>query len=106
MVLVGTCAFFGIALLGPAMSTAGDTAVRTVLDGEAGRGRLKAEKARAYKNDKAIAIAQACCAQCEQPWDYELDRCTFPSEMATQCIAACGAKGPNVKLNKGKPAAH
>jgi hypothetical protein len=94
MVLVGTCAFFGIALLGPALSSAGDHAVRTVLDGEAGRGRLKAAKAREYAKSKSIQIAQACCTQCKQDWDYEADRCSFPSQDATACIAACGAEGP------------
>ena len=94
MVLLGTVGFFAIALLGPALSTAGDSAVRTVLDGEAGMGRVKAAKAREYAKNAAVKTEQACCSQCDLAWDYSLDRCTLNSEISTDCVAHCGADGP------------
>lgn len=103
MVLVGTALFFGIALIGPGLSSAGDYAVRSVLDEAPGKGRLKVEKARQYAKDKAYGVAQACCAQCELTWDYSADRCGMTSQKATECVATCGAAGPKPVT---KPAAH
>lgn len=100
MVLVGTTAFFAIALLGPALSTAGDSAVRTILDGEAGMGRVKAAKKLEYAKNAAVKTEQACCAQCDLEWDYSLDRCTLVSETSTHCVAECGANGPAPKPAK------
>jgi hypothetical protein len=94
MVLVGTLGFFAIALLGPALSSAGDSAVRTVLDGEAGMGRVKAEKKMEYASNTAVKTEQACCAQCTLEWDFSLDRCTLVSEVSTRCVSECGANGP------------
>ena len=102
LVLVGTVGFFAIALLGPALSSAGDSAVRTVLDGEAGMGRVKAQKAIEYAKNAAVKTEQACCTQCAMEWDYSLDRCTLVSETSTQCLAHCGADGP--KPVAAKPA--
>lgn len=100
MVFIGTSVFFGIALIGPGLSTAGDYAVRTALDGQAGAGRLKAEKNRKYAKDKAFGIAQACCAQCALTWDYAADRCAMTSQVGTECVASCGAAGPKPVAEK------
>ena len=100
LVLVGTVGFFAIALLGPALSSAGDSAVRTILDGEAGMGRIKAQKKIEYAGNKAVQTELACCAQCTLEWDYSLNRCTLISESSTHCVSACGAHGPAPKAAK------
>lgn len=99
MVLVGTSLFFGIALIGPGLSTAGDNAVRAVFN-DGGSAKLKTKKAREYAKDKAFGVAQACCAQCELSWDYGADRCVMTSQIGTECVASCGAKGPKPVAKK------
>lgn len=100
MVLVGTSLFFGIALIGPGLSTAGDNAVRAVFNDAEGGAQLKTKKARQYAKDKAFGVAQACCAQCALTWDYSADRCAMTSQVGTECVATCGAEGPKPVAKK------
>lgn len=92
MVLVGSVAFFSLALLGPGLSSAGDCTVRTLAQSSSGRSPLRFEKERAYAKAPALQKSHDCCGTCEQHWDYKLDRCELKSQAATECLATCGSK--------------
>lgn len=92
LVLTGLIGFFSLALLGPGLSSAGDCTVRHLAQGGSGQSPQRYAKERVYAKAPALKKDFDCCAQCEQAWDYGLDRCEIKSQMATQCVATCGAK--------------
>ncbi|MCA9561342.1 MAG: hypothetical protein KC583_22490 [Myxococcales bacterium] len=89
LVLIGTVGFFMVPVLGPALEDGLQLVVQTVL-GVDDEHKAAQAKLPGYKGTP-LEIAADCCAECEQHWNYDVDRCDIGSREANACVRACGA---------------
>ncbi len=91
MVIVGLFALCGIAVVGPVLGDAGDSAVRTVLgvDHETQVANRKTRTNSAYKVNGELRKANECCVSCNLDWDYIGDRCVMSTQRDNDCYMKC-----------------
>ena len=91
MVIVGLFALCGIPVIGPVLSDAGDSEVRTVLgvDQETQVANRKTRMDKAYKVNGALRKARECCVSCKLDWDPIGDRCGMISQRDNACYMKC-----------------
>jgi hypothetical protein len=91
MVVVGLMSLCGIAVIGPILGDAGNSAVQTVLgfDNETEVANRKTRTVSDYNETGALKKARECCVTCKTDWDYIGDRCTLRTQQDTSCYIKC-----------------